>query len=102
MAYWARNINSVTNHDANFLAISRRLSPFVYISKAWLTKPNIKETPPKKKKTGQGEPTASTMKGVTITHIEHPNQFMNVAGGTKLAGMISGTYSQTAGPIVTP
>lgn len=62
----------------------------------------MREMAPKKKNTGYDDPTACTIKGVTITQIEHPNQFINVAGGTHLAGMISGTYSQTTGPIVKP
>lgn len=51
----------------------------------------MREMAPKKKNTGYDDPTASTINGVTITQIEHPNQFMNVAGGTHLAGIIYGT-----------
>lgn len=32
----------------------------------------------------------------------HPVQFKNVANGTIFAGMISGTYDQTNGPVVKP
>lgn len=47
--------------------------------------------PPKKKNTGYGLPAASITIGVKITQIEHPNQFIIVARGTILAGIIYGT-----------
>lgn len=37
-----------------------------------------------------------------MTQKETPSQFINVARGTILGGTISGTYSQTTGPIVNP
>ena len=63
---------------------------------------NTNEIPPKKKKTGYEDPTAYITNGVPITQILQPSQFMKVAGGTYLAGMISGTYNQTTGPMVSP
>lgn len=54
------------------------------------------------KNTGYGDPTALMIKFGTIMQKEHPIQFIAVAGGTKYAGIISGTYSQTIGPIVNP
>ena len=47
--------------------------------------------PAKKKKTGYGEPTVFMMMGVTMTLKATPSQFMEVAGGTTLGGIISGT-----------
>lgn len=64
--------------------------------------PKSKEMAPKKKNTGYGDPTALFMNGVAITQIEQPIQFIAVANGTSLAGIISGTYSHTTGPMVTP
>ena len=49
---------------------------------------NKKVTTPKKKNTGYDDPTASITKGVAIMLMEQPNQFIKVAGGTNLAGMI--------------
>lgn len=56
--------------------------------------------PPKKKNTGYGLPTASKIYGVAITHIADAIQFIEEATETYLAGIISGTYGQTTGPIL--
>ena len=84
------------------MAIYSKVNPFVSTTRKKLIAKNMRDMAPKKKNTGYDDPTASTINGVTITQIEHPNQFMNVAGGTHLAGIIYGTYSQTTGPIVIP
>ncbi len=76
------------NQFANFLDTSAAVKPLVSITKKKLTTANIKVIPPKKKNTGYDDPTASTTNGVPITVILHPNQFMKVAGGTNLAGII--------------
>ena len=47
--------------------------------------------PAKPKKTGNGEPTAWMIYGDAMIHMAQPSQFIAVAGGTSLAGMISGT-----------
>ena len=60
-------------------------------------------TPPKKKKTGKGFLLLSLMTiGVKTTQIDAPSQFVIVAKGTILLGMISGTYNHTIGPRVAP
>jgi hypothetical protein len=64
---------------------------------------NKKVIPPKKKNTGKGLPLfASIAIGVTITQRVQPIQFIIVAKGTIFAGMISGTYIHTEGPIEIP
>lgn len=55
--------------------------------------------PPNIKKTAD-DPKLSFMIGKIIKANEHPNQFNVVANGTTLAGIISGTYIHTTGPIV--
>ena len=56
--------------------------------------------PPKKKNTGYGLPTASKIYGVAITLIAEATQFIEDATETYFAGIISGTYGQTTGPIL--
>lgn len=63
---------------------------------------NIIDIPPKKKNNGYADPRESITTGVMSTLTVVPNQFMNVANGTIFEGIISGTYSQTTGPIVNP
>lgn len=81
----------IIKYHLNLSLISLVVSPLVSITLNQLMKPNRMVTPPKIKNTGYGLPAAFVMNGVTITQIEHPNQFMKVAGGTILAGIISGT-----------
>ena len=63
--------------------------------------PIVKVNPPKMKKTAD-DPRLELMIGAIIKQKEEPNQFKVVAKGTVLAGIISGTYIQTTGPIVNP
>lgn len=59
--------------------------------------------PPKKKNTGYGLLLfASIAMGVSMTQRLQPIQFIIVAKGTILAGIIQGTYIHTEGPIEMP
>ncbi len=49
---------------------------------------NIIDIPPKKKNNGYAEPRESITTGVIRTLTVVPNQFMNVANGTILEGII--------------
>lgn len=67
------------------------MSPFVSTMVNKLMTKKNKVMPPNIKKTGYELPTAWIIKGVAMTQMEHPNQFMAVAKGTVLDGIISGT-----------
>jgi hypothetical protein len=77
--------------------------PFVYTIRNQFIIKNKRLMPPKKKNTGKGLPLfASIAIGVNMTQRVQPIQFIIVAKGTILAGMISGTYIHTEGPIEMP
>jgi hypothetical protein len=61
--------------------------------------PMTRVIPPNMKKTAD-DPKLALMIGRMMRENEHPSQFRTVAKGTTLAGIISGTYIQTTGPIV--
>lgn len=63
--------------------------------------PIMRVNPPNMKKTAN-EPKASSMIGAIIKQNDDATQLRVVAKGTIFAGIISGTYIQTVGPIVNP
>ena len=75
------------------------MRPFVYTTKITFMIKVTREKPPKMKNIAD-PPKLSLTIGRMIMHNEPPNQFSIVAKGTTFAGIISGTYIQTVGPIV--
>lgn len=83
--------SSIQDYFENLRAICSTDNPLVSTMREMLMMKKRMVIPPKKKNTGYGLPAASITIGVKITQIEHPNQFIIVARGTILAGIIYGT-----------
>jgi hypothetical protein len=97
------NNPNIANNHSNLAAISLCVNPFVSTMKSQLINRKMKEIPENIKNTGYGElSAASIMNGAIMTVKATPQKFIDVAIGTILGGITSGTYSHTDGPIVAP